>query len=621
MLRAGDGLGPGTRERWARWGVALVLLTAARCGDGGRVQGTDTTTSGVSSSSGDATGGDASVGPGSTAGGTSAGNRPPTIEAPGDLAIAEDEALVQTIAVADPDGDPVRVFLLDLPPGARWLESERRLEFTPDFIQGGQGWQVRIVADDGSARAEATFAIAVEDTIRPPAPTIAESVAGDGFTRLTLSQKTDDYLDSPGFAGRAFDAIVTAPDGASAVDRRPVRVLLHGYDGVPASDGWSGEFRIAPHDPDNTYWWGYAESLPNAAPAGAVREYTARRVLHLIEWVLREYPGADPERVYLDGVSMGGAGALTIGLIHGRHFAWVSALVGQAIPRNHRPSRLATLSGLWGAPELGLDDGAGQAVWDRMDLTRVLRDEPTSREQMLFLKHGKDDTTIHFGAVVIASPRTGSTFYEALQSSAVGHLAVWDEGGHLIADPVLGDGWWQLGWNPIFDATAIARRDLAFPAFTRSSLDRDPGDGTGNGERPWDPETGFAGDVAVPGDTGWTGEIAGALNRALRWDGTAIVDEIDRFEVPLRVLDGDGGAPPLPGYPTTGDRLDGALPVTVDVTLRRTRAFRATAGERLRWQFGAASGEVDADPDGQVTIPALALGAAWTTLVVTRAGG
>ncbi|MCA9555164.1 MAG: hypothetical protein KC933_34350, partial [Myxococcales bacterium] len=44
-----------------------------------------------------------------------------------------------------------------------------------------------------------------------------------------------------------------------------------------------------------------------------------------------------------------------------------------------------------------------------------------------------------------------------------------------------------------------ARRDLAFPAFSRSTLDRDPGDGGGNGNQPWDPESGFAGDIATPG--------------------------------------------------------------------------------------------------------------------------
>ena len=38
-------------------------------------------------------------------------------------------------------------------------------------------------------------------------------------------------------------------------------------------------------------------------------------------------------------------------------------------------------------------------------------------------------------------------------------------------------------------------------------------------------------------------QIAGALNRFLRWDASATVDTLDRFAVPLHVHDGDGQAP------------------------------------------------------------------------------
>jgi hypothetical protein len=590
---------------------ATLAVAVAGCGDAA----SPLSDAGTSSATGSSVGASASAASSASAG---AANRPPEIATPGAQQIAEREDLNLDLEILDPDGDPLRVFVRGLPPGARWDEPRRRLEFTPDFIQGGQQWTVTIVADDGQARAEASFTIEALDTIQPPAPTIAAEEPGDGFTRLRLRQRTDDFLDSPGYAGREFDAIVTAPTDASASDRRPVRVVLHGFVGAPWEEGWSGEYRVAPHDPMNSYWWGYAESLPDAAPAGAVREYTARRVLHLLEWVLREHPGADPERVYLDGASMGGAGALTIGLLHGRHFAWVSATIAQAIPRNHRPSRIAQLSSYWGDPGLDLGDGDGEAVWDRMDLTRALLEETEARDQLLFLKHGKDDPLIHFGAVVQASPLTERSLYAALQERAVGHLAVWDEGGHGDLDPVLGDTWWQTGWNPIFDDTSAARRDLAFPAFSRSTLDRDPGDGGGNGNQPWDPESGYAGDIATPGDSGWSGELAGALGRGLRWRSDAIVDALDRFEVPLRALDGDGGPPPVPGYPTTGDRVDGELPAIVDVTLRRAQAFRAAPGERLAWRFGALEGEVMADSRGDVTIPDLPLDVAWTTLEIWR---
>lgn len=617
----------------ARCSWAAAALVAAGCyagpgGDGDAASsGAGESTTEVAST-GSAASSDAATGLLTAADETGPGpNIPPTIDVPAAVSVAEHESLSLVVGVSDPDGDDVRVFALGLPPGARFDEPTRTLSFTPDFTQGGDEavWDVTLVADDGRSRVEVVTSLAVDDTITPPWPEIASSEPGDGFTRLYLSQPTDDFLDAPGYAGRSFDAVVTRPNDVPAGELRPVQVLLHGFDGSPSESGWEGEYRIAPHDPFDTYWWGYGEGLPGPAPTeGAVPPYTQRRVLHLVEWVLRNEPGADPERVYITGSSMGGAGAATLGLLYGRHFASVEATIGQAIPRNHRPSRLAQLGGWWGAPALGLGggdgwgDGDGLSAWDRMDLTRALLESGEARDQWLFLRHGKDDPTIHFGAMVLPSPLTGATFYEALQESGAGHLAVWDEGAHGPWDPVMGADWWQTGWNPIFDDTAWLRRDHAFVGFSNASHDGDPGSGEGNGMQPWSAESGFAGDLVVPGDTGWNGEIAGVLNRFLRWDAGGLVDELDRFEVPLQGLDGEGGEPPQVGYPTTGDRYDGVWPIDVDVSLRRVQAFRCRPGEVVDWSFGDASGQAVADAQGELTIEGVPVGPEWETLVVLR---
>lgn len=599
--------------------AALLVVGCGSCGSGQAPSSTTSQASGgaspsstASTSTGGGSGGDGGVG--------GAGpNRPPVIESPGDLDVDENKPLHVVLKASDPDGDPLRLFVAGLPPGALWDEGSRAISFTPDFIQGGASFAVTVTASDGKEQSVASFGITVHDTIVTPPPTIVKTEAMGGFNRLTLSQKTDAFLDSSGYAGRSFDAIVTAPT-ATAPKSLPVRVVLHGFGGSPWQEGWSGELRIAPHDPANTYWWGYADGLPGAAPASgqAAPDYTVRRVLALLEWVLRTYPAADPERVYLDGASMGGAGAMTMGMLHARHFAWVHATIGQAIPRNHRPERVAQLTMLWGSPSLDLPDGAGMSAWDRMDLTRAALGDPEAQTALLHIKHGKDDPTIHFGAVVLPSPLTHRSFYAALQEGHVGHLAVWDEGAHGPPDPVLGDGWWQKGWNPIFDDTAFVRRNLAFPAFSRSSVDDDPGDGGGNGKQPWSASSGYAGQISVPGDTGWNGEIAGALNRSLRWDAGKLVDTFDAFELPLRVLDGAGGPPPQPGYPTTGDKLDGSLPVKVDVTPRRVSGFRCEPGEKVAYSFGSVSGVATAGKGGEVTIPALPITTTWTTLRISR---
>jgi hypothetical protein len=100
--------------------------------------------------------------------------------------------------VTDPDGDDVRVWATGLPPGARWDEPARTLEFQPDFIQGGQAWTVTITADDGAHRRSREFEIEVLDTIVPPPLEVVDTEVFADYTRIELSQVTDDYLDSPG---------------------------------------------------------------------------------------------------------------------------------------------------------------------------------------------------------------------------------------------------------------------------------------------------------------------------------------------------------------------------------------------------------------------------------------
>ncbi len=547
------------------------------------------------------------------------GNRPPVLANPGPQQVAEEQFLDLPLTALDPDGDPIALRVSGLPDGAYFDNPTRRLRFTPDFIQGGKTWQVEVSASDGQAASSVSFPVTVLDTITPPAPRIAASETVGAWRRLTMAQKTDSFLDSPGYAGRELPAVVTAPLDAGGPPRLPLRVVLHGFDGAPGRDGWEGEVRIMAADPMNSYWWGYNEKLPaGAADGGTVPPYTLRRVLNLVDWALRTFPAIDPERIYLDGASMGGAGAATLGLLYARHFCFVQATIGQGIPRNHRPTRLTQLSSLWGSAQRNLDGGQGLGVWDFLDLTRVMAQSPEARQQFLFLHHGKDDTTIHFGAVVMKSPLTSSSYYDALQQQHVGHLAVWDEGGHGPKDPVLPDSWWQAGWNPVFDDTAYLRLHLAFPAFSRCSADRNPGTGHGNGRQSWNEDGGYAGKLDVAEDTGWDGEIAGARNRGLRWDARRIVDTADRLEFPLRVLDGAGGPPPRPGYPTVGDKLDGTLPVRVDVTPRRVQRFLCHPGETVAWQLGPQSGTVTADAGGVVTVPGLLLSTAFETLRLQR---
>ncbi|MEY3211867.1 MAG: hypothetical protein RIT28_2348 [Pseudomonadota bacterium] len=513
---------------------------------------------------------------------------------------------------------PARLFALGLPPGARWDEATGTLSFTPDSIQGGRSWSVTLVATDGALQVEREVTIEVLDTITPPAPVVVSSVTGAGWTRYLISQTTDEWLDSPGNAGRSLTAILCVPSAATADAPAPVQVVLHGIGATPNPACSTSNVLLNPSDPDVSFWFGYASNLPAAEPSGEVLPYTQRRVLHLLEWALQQHPQADPTRVSLSGYSMGGAGSVTLGVMHARHFNMVQSLHAQTVPLLHRPSREAQLASLWGTIDAALPGQTGASVWEEQDLTAWLMDSPEARRQFIVYKHGKDDANVLFSTVLFPSPLTGVSWAEALQSQHIGHFMIWDEASHFALDPLLGPLWWTSGWDLATDPAASLRLNESFPAFSSYALDRDPGDGSGNGLRDYDDETAYSGDESIAGDTGWTGDIAGTLNRGLRWDRAALVDELDRWSIPLRALDGPGGPPPASGYPTTGDVPDGALPASVDVTLRRVNAFQTTPGELVDWTFGAQSGVATADSYGDVTVEGLLITSEWQTLEVRR---
>ena len=79
------------------------------------------------------------------------------------------------------------------------------------------------------------------------------------------------------------------------------------------------------------WWWGIEKYKgPEVSP-------TEKRVIDTVKWVIKQY-GIDENRVYLCGNSMGGSGALGIGMRHGDVFAAVKANVPAGV--EHVSSRM-----------------------------------------------------------------------------------------------------------------------------------------------------------------------------------------------------------------------------------------------------------------------------------------
>lgn len=91
------------------------------------------------------------------------------------------------------------------------------------------------------------------------------------------------------------------------------------------------------------WWWGglrYRERITknNKNRLGVEPTPVEKRVVDTVRWMMKHYP-VDPDRVYLSGNSMGGSGALGIGLNHGDLFAAVKANVPAGV--EHACARLA----------------------------------------------------------------------------------------------------------------------------------------------------------------------------------------------------------------------------------------------------------------------------------------
>lgn len=486
-----------------------------------------------------------------------------------------------------------RAFPGTLPPGAIWDASTQVLRFTPDAFQGGRAYPVLVEfwSEQGELTGRGSLQIQVHDTVTHPNWTLIDSgerVAGRVFR---YQQLVNEHLAAPHVDAADFIVEVGVPAGDVAPASLPLRVYLHGFNGAATVEPVSHEFRLAVADPHNTYWYG------ETGPDGLPHPYTERRVLHAVEQALREFPAIDPDRVYLVGPSMGGAGAATIGLLHHRHFAWVYATIGQAIPRNHRAVRVAQLASLWGAPSSVPDGDRPQEPWDTRDLTWLVEHVPGAVDQFLVLKHGKDDAIIHFGAMLEVSPLTGRSFYESMALFHIAGLAAWDEGGHGTADPLFADEWWMDGWDPAAGTPAI-RRSAPTVAAVNNSCDQHPGTRAGDGTRAWDPTAGFAGQVELAGDSGWGGDASGARNRGLRWETE--MDTVGTLQIAAWTEHPD------------------CPQATATLTVHRAQWFRLAAGEQVRWDMGEADGIAIADERGLITVEGLTLTRTPTTLRLQR---
>jgi hypothetical protein len=215
---------------------------------------------------------------------------------------------------------------------------------------------------------------------------------------------------------------------------------------------------------------------------------------------------------------------------------------------------------VYGEAALDVKFEDGTPVWNYFDDVWYLRQYPARETPFIIWSNGKNDTAIGWPQAF--------DFYRAMQETKRPHMFLWGQAGHgsRTVMPLNHDG----RVNPI-----DMRIDQSQPAFTRCSLDDNPGNG--------DPDIGAK---------------EGGINLWLYWETTNVVDEAGEWQMTVRLLD---KAP-----------KDECI---VDLTPRRLQRFKVSPGASVDWTSTSGgtqvqSGKIAADQNGLITIEGLRVGKA-----------
>lgn len=226
-----------------------------------------------------------------------------------------------------------------------------------------------------------------------------------------------------------------------------------------------------------------------------------------------------------------------------------------------------SLNNRMGAPDAALTVD-GHKAWDVVDMTWYLKQDPARDVPFFGCFFSQPKGSNHGAEYGWQDDPKG---WAALRDARQPFVAQW--GGNCISGEVQGFLYSKVRW------------DRPVPAFSNCSLDDSPGNGD-------------------PSD----GDLSGQINGFLVWDSETSVDEADRWEMTVRLVD--------------------KAPVdtcAVDITPRHCRAFKPGAGAVLVWEnkdlfSGAivASGGITADKWGLLKIPQAIVGKGKNRIVIKK---
>ncbi len=463
--------------------------------------------------------------------------------------IAEGSGFYENESLKGPEAIQQNFIIEDL--GAELSDGTGLLVWTPNET-GSYYYAVTAVmngVENTSMSSENSLVEPVGETDDPPEPVlvwVADTGRGWVYTQFM------DYAAwNPTFDGYAYNYSVGVPsnyDGST-----PFALTIH-------MDGWGTRYAVmdgSPYDyqtiyvnvddPHQTWYYGnaavfdYGEGdIPSVGPVG---NFTEWRILRCVDDIIRDNTfNVDEDRIYAFGGSMGGSGALNLGLRYPDVFA---AVYGAGAMTDYETA--GDFGGLdWEGdlvPKLGpiaedfpivnlgpraehLSPYNGTGVWDWMDHQENMLSRIGDEMPFIATAHGDADLIIEWQS-------QGAPWYDIMDQQARRGFT-----GYVVAG---GDHYWYgfVGCGSILPFESyVFRKDRSFPGVTDNSLNTQYDH---NRSIEWScPWNDFAGDI---------------------------IDLPNRYEMVLRIVDD-------PDYPQSG---------TIDITPRRLQAFQVLPGRSYIW--------------------------------------
>ena len=328
-----------------------------------------------------------------------------------------------------------------------------------------------------------------------------------------------------------------------------------------------------PNSGGRTGWFGYHENFDitsddNANPlSGIIRSYTLKRIMHSLDWTLATFNIAD-SMVYLDGGSMGAAGALTVAMVYPDRFAaatlsvpkmnFAELLDWQGLAYNFyqdafdTAAKRAEFNTYWGTVATNLetdvpdpaDAGETLSIYEVRDCNVMATRNYERSLPIIFAVNGRSDDVVGWTEKL--------AYYNSVNTNRLGGHYFWDNRAHTGNT---GRKW--ASWEP--DLLRYNLK-LSYPAFSNCSINEVVHDG--NTE---DPDY-------------------GSINGFLDWEDASIVDKVAEWRITLQYRAdlkwyNDAGTGTIPATP-------GADICTADVTLRRLQKFGSLLepGDIIHWK-------------------------------------